>query len=52
MLFNYTRNFQFTSRLMIDNVNFEVVNEEKLLGTNITDDLKGPRDLEKYKSSE
>lgn len=38
MIFNHTRNFQFTSRLMLDHP--EVVNKAKLLGTNITDDLK------------
>ena len=40
MIFNYTKNHQFTTRLSINNVNLEVVNQAKLLGTHITNDLK------------
>ena len=40
MIFNYTTNHQFTTRVTIDNVNIEVVPEAKLLGTHITNDLK------------
>ena len=40
MIFNYTTNHQFTTRLSLDNVNLEVVNNAKLLGTHITSDLR------------
>ena len=40
MIFNFTKNHQFTTRVSIDNVNLEVVNKSKLLGTYITNDLK------------
>ena len=40
MIFNYTTNHQFTTRVTLDNVNIEVVEEAKLLGTHITSDLK------------
>ena len=40
MIFNYTKNHQFTTRLHEDNMNIEVVTKFKLLGTWITDDLK------------
>ena len=40
MIFNFTHNHQFTTRVSLDNVNLEVVNETKLLGTHITSDLK------------
>ena len=40
MIFNYTKNHQFTTRLSINNVNLEVVNQAKLLGTHITNNLK------------
>ena len=33
MIFNFTQNYQFTTRVSIDNTNLEVVNETKLLGT-------------------
>ena len=33
MIFNYTTNHQFTTRVTIDNVNIEVVPEAKVLGT-------------------
>ena len=39
MIFNFTRNHQFTTRMVEDNVNIEVVHEFKLLGTWITSDL-------------
>ena len=40
MIFNFTRNYQFSTRLQLNNVNLEVVNETKLLGTIVSDDLK------------
>ena len=39
MIFNFTNNFQLTTRMVEDNVNIEVVSEVKLLGTWITSDL-------------
>ena len=40
MIFNYTKNYQFTTRTQLKNVNVDVVPETKLLGTHITNDLK------------
>ena len=40
MIFNFTRNHQFTTRLQEEDTNIEVVSEIKLLGTWITNDLK------------
>ena len=39
MIFNFTNNYKFTTRLMLNNENIEVVNKSKLLGTVITDKL-------------
>ena len=40
MIFNSTHNYQFTTRLSINDKPIEVINSTKLLGTIITDDLK------------
>ena len=40
MVFNFTTNYQFSTRLKIDNDILETVKETRLLGTIITDDLK------------
>ena len=40
MIFNYTQNHQFTTRVSMDNVIIEVVDQTKILGTHITNDLK------------
>ena len=40
MIFNYTRNYQFTTRLSLNEQNVEVIDSTKLLGTIITNDLK------------
>ena len=40
MIFNFTENFQFSTRLKIKDENVEVVDTTKLLGTIITNDLK------------
>ena len=40
MLFNFTNNHQFTTRLTVNNENIQVVESTKLLGTFITNDLK------------
>ena len=39
MFFNFTKNYQFSSWLKIDNEIVETVQEMKLLGTTITNDL-------------
>ena len=40
MLFNFTDNFQFSTRLKLQEKNIEVIKHTKLLGTIISDDLK------------
>jgi hypothetical protein len=40
MIFNYTRNYQFSSRLAIEGEILETVEETKLLGTILTNDLR------------
>ena len=40
MIFNYTKNHQFTTRVTMNNVTLQVVEDAKLLGTHITNDLK------------
>ena len=40
MIFNFTKNSQFTSRLQEKNVNIAVVTQFKFLGAWITNDLK------------
>ena len=40
MIFNFTKKIQFTTDLKVNEKDVEVVNETKLLGTYITDDLK------------
>ena len=40
MLFNFTDKYKFTTRLKLDNNALEIVNQAKLLGVLITDDLK------------
>ena len=40
MIFNFSKKFQFTTKLSVENENIEIVKEVKLLGTYITDDLK------------
>ena len=40
MIFNFTNNYQFTTRLKLKNENLEIVKENKLLGVIMTDDLK------------
>ena len=39
MIFNFTNNYQFNTRLKINNEILETVEETKLLGTIITSDL-------------
>ena len=40
MIFNFTNNYQFSTRLSIQGEPLETVKETKLLGTILTDDLK------------
>ena len=40
MIFNYTNNYQFTTRLNLNENNIEVLDSTKLLGTLISNDLK------------
>ena len=46
MIFNYTTNFQFTTRLSLEGTNLDVVKYTTLLGTIITDDLKFDRNTD------
>ena len=46
MLFNFTDNYKFTTRLELNSENIEVVNQAKLLGVIITDDLKWDKNTE------
>ena len=46
MIFSFTKNHQFTTRLIEDEVNIKVVQEFKLLGTWITTDLKWDRNTQ------
>ena len=39
MIFNYTNNYQFTTRLNINNQPIEVIDSTKLLGTVLSNDL-------------
>ena len=43
MIFNFSKNHQFTTRLKVNDVNLEIVKEAKLLGIIITDQLKWDR---------
>ena len=40
MIFNFTENYKFTTRLKLKGENVEVINSTRLLGTMLTDDLK------------
>ena len=40
MLFNFTDNYQFTTRLSLNDENLEIVKETKLLGVILSDNLK------------
>ena len=39
MIFNYTQNHQFTIRITMEDEQIEIVENTKLLGTHITNDL-------------
>ena len=40
MIFNFTDNYQFSTRLTLENETLEVVKEAKLLGVIVSNDLK------------
>ena len=40
MIFNFTKKFQFTTKLAVNDKPIEIVKEPKLLGTILTEDLK------------
>ena len=40
MIFNFTKDFQFSTRLYLENTLLEIIDETKLLGTIISSDLK------------
>ena len=40
MIINFTNNYQFGTRLSLNNTNLEIVNQMTILGTIITDKLK------------
>ena len=46
MIFNFTKQYQFTTQLTVNNINIEVVNEAKLLGVILTNDLKWDKNTE------
>ena len=39
MIFNFTENYKFTTRLQLKDENIEIVNSTRLLGTILSDDL-------------
>ena len=47
MVFNFTRKYQFSTRLSIENQTLEEVSETKLLGTILSNDLKWDKNTEK-----
>ena len=46
MVFNYTHNYQFSTRLELNRKNVETVTETRLLGTVLTNDLSWERNTE------
>ena len=46
MIFNFTQDHQFSARLTLEGQNLEIVDETKLLGTIVTNDLKWDRNIE------
>jgi hypothetical protein len=46
MIFNFTKKYQFTTKLNVNNVNIEIPQETKLLGTVITEKLTWDRNTE------
>ena len=46
MIFNFSKNYQFTTNLKVENSDIDVVSEAKLLGTVLTDKLTWDRNTE------
>ena len=46
MIFNFTDNFQFNTRLSLNNENIEIVDNTKLLGVIVSNDLKWKKNTE------
>ena len=46
MIFNFSKNHKFSTRLQLGGEILEIVNEAKLLGTTITNDLKWDKNTE------
>ena len=46
MLFNFSKTNQFSTRLQLEKTNIEIVNEAKILGTTIADDLRWDKNTE------
>ena len=46
MIFNFTDNYQFSTRLTLENETLEVVKEAKLLGVIVSNDLKWQKNTE------
>ena len=46
MIFTFTEKYDFTTRLVLNNENLEVVKQAKLLGVIISDDLKWDQNTE------
>ena len=46
IIFNFTNNYQFTTRLKLNNQILDSVSETKLLGTIVTSDLKWDKNTE------
>ena len=51
MIFNFTKKYQFSTKLTVNQEPIEIVKETKLLGTYITDDLKWDRNTEEIVKS-
>ena len=46
MIFNFTKNYQFSTRLKLEGEIMETVNDTKLLGTIVSNDLKWNKNTE------
>ena len=47
MIFNFTNDYKFTTRLKLNDKNVDVIDQTKLLGSIITDDLKWDKNTSK-----
>ena len=51
MIFNFTKNYQLTTKLNVNDVNFEIPRETKLIGTMITWDRNFKETIQKNATS-